>query len=250
MKLLSFDLEIAKQLPDDVKDWADHRPFGITCAAVAWFTDADQYNVETQVYFDILNGDPDRPAPQMSQGLALELAHLLKYFVDQGFTLVTWNGLGFDFSVLAEECGDPVLCRELALAHIDPMFELFCRKGYPLGLDTAARGMGLGGKLEDLNGAMMPGLWAQGEHRKVLDYLRQDVTITLQLARDIVGLGGLAWRSRSGRRQNVGIKCLPASEAMLLPMPNTEWMAEPIPRAKFTAWLETPATAAPADVEF
>ena len=38
------------------------------------------------------------------------------------------------------------LCSRVALNHIDLMFHFFCEKGYPLGLDAAAKGMGLPGK--------------------------------------------------------------------------------------------------------
>ena len=33
MKLLAFDLEIAKPLPEGCTDWKAHSPLGISCAA-------------------------------------------------------------------------------------------------------------------------------------------------------------------------------------------------------------------------
>ena len=80
-----------------------------------------------------------------------DLGELLKTMVDavnKGWNIVTWNGLGFDFDVLAEESGEWEICRELALDHIDMMFHFFCIQGYPLGLEKAAQGMGLSGKME------------------------------------------------------------------------------------------------------
>ena len=64
----------------------------------------------------------------------------------QGFTIVTWNGLGFDFDVLAEESGLPRECAETGLDHVDMMFHVLCKLGHPLGLDAAARGDEGGGQ--------------------------------------------------------------------------------------------------------
>ena len=33
LKLIAFDIEIARSLPDGVEDWSHHRPLGISCAA-------------------------------------------------------------------------------------------------------------------------------------------------------------------------------------------------------------------------
>ena len=35
MSLISWDIEIAKILPENVADWKVHRPLGISCAAAA-----------------------------------------------------------------------------------------------------------------------------------------------------------------------------------------------------------------------
>jgi len=46
-----------------------------------------------------------------------EVAALVRYLLDmadQGFTLLTWNGLGFDLPVLAEESAMLDECRRLA----------------------------------------------------------------------------------------------------------------------------------------
>lgn len=33
MKYLAFDIEVAKETPEDAPDWKQYRPLGITCAA-------------------------------------------------------------------------------------------------------------------------------------------------------------------------------------------------------------------------
>jgi len=53
-----------------------------------------------------------------------EAATLVRYLEDQvahGYGVLTWNGLGFDFVVLAEESGMLQECRALALSHVDMM---------------------------------------------------------------------------------------------------------------------------------
>ena len=81
----------------------------------------------------------------MSREEAAALVRYLSEQVEHGHTFVTWNGLGFDLDVLAEESGLFDCCRALALAHVDMMFHVLCRLGYGVSLDAAARGMGVTG---------------------------------------------------------------------------------------------------------
>ena len=83
----------------------------------------------------------------MSQQDAAALVRYLTAQVAQGYTLLTWNGLGIDLDILAEEARMLPQCRTLALAHVDMMFHAFCQLGHGVGLDAAAKGMGLAGKL-------------------------------------------------------------------------------------------------------
>jgi hypothetical protein len=45
------------------------------------------------------------------------------------YTIVTWNGTGFDFDILAEESGMLAECKGLAVNHVDMMFHVLCRLG-------------------------------------------------------------------------------------------------------------------------
>jgi hypothetical protein len=53
-------------------------------------------------------------------------------------TVVTWNGVGFDFDVLAAEAQMLAECRALALAYVDIMFNVVCRLGYGVAESTPA----------------------------------------------------------------------------------------------------------------
>ena len=102
----------------------------------------------------------------MNQEQAGELVQYLATQVENGYTIATWNGLSFDFDILAEESGMLAECRNLAVDHVDMMFHVLCRLGFGVGLDAAAKGMGIAGKPEGMSGAMAP-VWAAGNRETV-----------------------------------------------------------------------------------
>ena len=175
----AFDIEIVKEIPAGVADWKTIRPLGISCAATACSNSAFEYVTH---YHKDENGEPAEGA--MTPEEVGELVDRLLYMDEQGYTIVTWNGLGFDFDVLAEESGRWQECRDLALRHVDMMFHFLCRKGFPLGLNTAAHGLGLPGKTEGMHGDLAPVMWAKSldDRKKVLEYVAQDAVTTLQVA--------------------------------------------------------------------
>jgi hypothetical protein len=232
-KYLAFDIETAADIPGTDFNWRPHRPIGITCAAIA------TSDVPQPV---IWHGKTDggTPAPRMARDEAREIVKSLTAKVAEGYTIVTWNGLGFDFDVLAEESDAAELCRELALGHIDMMFHVLCEKGFPVSLEKAATAMGVAGKLEGLSGWQAPRLWAKGEHQKVLDYVAQDVRVALQVAHAAEGRNSFSWTTQKGTVSSLPLKrgWLSVREALKLPEPDTSWMSEPIPRKSFSGWLE------------
>jgi hypothetical protein len=230
MKYLAFDIEIAKELPEGEIDWKDHRPLGITCAA-AYSSDGGLWNWWA-------HDERGKFTPAMTGEQCAQMVNDLGYMVDVcKYDLLTWNGLGFDFDILGEESEAFTLCRRLALGHIDMMFHFFAEKGFPLGLDKAAKGMGLPGKPEGMDGALAPALWSQGEYHKVLDYVSWDVKNTLALAQVVEKKERLDWISNSGRPNSWQCQgWLQAKEAMKLVEPDTSWMTNPWPREKFYKW--------------
>ena len=231
-KYLAFDIETAKLSPEDGSDWRSSRPLGISCAATL-LGDSNE--------LVLWHGGNDRahPGDQMSKQEAAGLVEYLATQVEHGYTIVTWNGLGFDFDVLAEESQMLAECRKLAANHVDMMFHVFCQLGHGVALDAAARGMGLKGKLEGMKGADAPVLWAQGKREEVLRYVTQDVRASLELAVACESHGELRWVARSGKRRSLMLSegWLTVSEALELPLPDTSWMDEPWPRTKFTGWM-------------
>lgn len=172
-----------------------------------------------------------------SAGDAQKFVRELHALADSGYTLLSWNGLSFDFPVLASASGLHEVCAKLALRHVDIMFHVVCARGHYLGLDKAARGMGLAGKLQGVTGAKAPELWAAGQRELVLDYLAQDVKTLLELALAIEKRGGVRWVSGSGRENFLAMeRLLTVEEALALPLPDTSWMTDPPDRQKLAAW--------------
>ena len=229
-KYAAFDLEITKQISGDFNQWKNHRPLGISCAGLLF------EGQEPRLWYS--RNEEGEIQPQMNKTDLGDLLKTMREAVQEGWTIVSWNGLGFDFDVLAEESGEWEICRELALNHIDMMFHFVCLQGYPLGLDTAASGLGLGGKMDGVSGADAPALWARGEFDTVLAYLAQDVVTTLEVAKTVDQLGYISWISRKGNPQRARLSSgwLPANAAMDLPLPDTSWMSNPLPREGFYQW--------------
>lgn len=230
---LAFDIETAKEVPGEDFNWRPHRPLGISCAA-AFPQDAK----EPIVWYG-KNSD-GTPAQRMSQE---ETGNVVRELVDrvaQGYTLLTWNGLGFDFDVLAEESGCYRERRELAFNHVDMMFHVFCDRGYPVKLDKAAQGLGIPGKPPGMSGLLAPQLWAQGRYQDVLNYVIQDVRIALQVATKCEAKRRFEWITRRGSSSSMDLPrgWLGVRDALRLPEPDTSWMDNPTPRHEFTQWLK------------
>lgn len=227
---LAFDLEIAKILPDGITDILQYRPLGISCAATL------VTGGEPAVWHGL--GESGAISDVMSREDVRKFVLYLLEMVKSGYTILTWNGLGFDFDVLAEESGMYEECRDLALNHhVDMMFHFVCLKGYPVSLSKAAEGMNLAGKHMGLSGSEIPKLWADGKRQEVLGYVAQDVRMTLALAEAVEKRRLFRWFSNAGRLMEQAIpKWLPACEALELPLPDTSWMKDPLPRGRFAAW--------------
>ena len=231
-KYVAFDIETAKILPEVAGELKAHRPLGITCAATYCSTD-----LTPRVWHGLTDGG--QPTSQMTREDAAKLVNALTAFVDAGFTILTWNGLGFDFDILAEESGMLAECRRLACGHVDMMFHFFCERGFLIRLDSAAKAMRLEGKSQGVEPHMAPRLWAEGRHKEVLDYVSQDVRATSQLAQSCESQRCLRWLTSKG---GIGEAKLPrgwltVDESRRLPEPDTSWMNQPIPRSRFTDWL-------------
>lgn len=231
-KYCAFDIETAKILPENFGDLHDHRPLGISCVAL-WCEDKP----EAEIFY---SKDPGgNAADKMSIN---DLSSFIDTLIDktkQGYDIVTHNGIGFDFDILAEESGRFDDCRELALNHIDMMFHFFCGKGFVIGLNAAAKSIGIS-KPDDIDGSIAPQLWKQGNYQQVLDYVAQDCRLTLDVALSSEKNKKITWITRKGSTAFFVLPSgwLSVGEAMKLPLPDTSWMDNPWERSKFTGWTK------------
>ena len=246
MAFVAFDIEIAKDIPDEERDWMALAPLGIACVALMRHGESEpllRFNPrQHQDYYEPTTSAMNR------QALDLVIDELVA-LADRGDTLVTWNGTSFDFQVLALESGRRKDCARLALASIDMMFWLVCQRGHPLALDTALAGMGLGSKLHEvelagggktvINGKEAPRLWRAGEFEAVLTYCGGDVRRTLELSLECQRQQKLRWISRRGAQSIVplGTRWPTVRECLELPVPDTSWMTNPLDRRTFVNWM-------------
>ena len=269
-KLASFDLEIAKALPDKQcpscqsenvlvsnkdamckdcgktgnihdfrSDWKNHRPLGITCAAVYQHVPAHALFISSPVRAWV---DYQHTPQDIVNGL-IDLVH-------NGYTIVGFNSLSFDFDVLAEESGMYKECAELALIHVYLMFIVVTLRGHFLGLDKAAKGANIQGKLhdvtlsngqklDDMSGGKAPGLWKAGEYKAVLDYLADDVRSTLELAEWIEKNKMIRWISERGYEQKIYVpKLYTVRECLELDPILPDWVTNPVERKSMMEWIK------------
>jgi hypothetical protein len=243
MAFLGFDMEIAKPAPDG-PDILAGRP-GIACAALAREGDA-----HTEMLFDpVVSPELFDPATRaMTHEGALRILAVLEEAAGRGETLVTWNGAGFDFRLLADETGRRQDCARLALKSVDMMFQVLCERGHPLALDTALKGAGLppkvsqialrSGDLVAIDGAAAPRFWQEGEYAAVMRYCAADAEQTVALAVACQRSHRLAWVSQKGRPNEIYLRTgwLTVEQCLALPVPDTSWMSRPMTRDSVVGW--------------
>ena len=231
-KYLAFDIETAKDIPGEEFHWKPHRPLGITCIA-SQSTESDELRIW------LTHMDSGTPAPQMVRA---DVAAFVRYLIGaaaEGFVPLSWNGLAFDFDVVAEESALVEECRMLARDHVDMMFHVVCEKGFPVALKNAASGLGVKGKLAEVEGMDAPSLWASGQYDLVTDYVAQDVRTTLAIALKSESQRSFAWTTRKGTISSMPLPrgWLTVEMAARLPLPDTSWMSDPLSRSDFMSWL-------------
>jgi hypothetical protein len=241
VKFVAFDIETAREAPEDKDDSYD---LGVTCVGtcIVEGTDRIARTWHGGKWFG-------RYEERMPEDKVTEFVGWLLAMTDRGYDIVSWNGLGFDFRVMAESApGIRGMAVDLALDSIDPFYAMLCEKGFGIGLATAAEGMMVEGKADGMDGLDAIEMW-QGppsDQRRVLEYVKQDAETTANVYEAVVAAGHLRWTSRSGRTNYwrpvlkvVGdrpFRMLTVEEASALPEPDTSWMTDPWPRSDFYGW--------------
>lgn len=158
-KVLAFDLEISRPLPPGDRNLS---PFvGVSCVS-ARLSDQDKPIIWHAG--QSLSTFEEWPYPaEMNPDELAEVAKFLLLHAGLGYEIVTWNGLAFDYDVLARGIGDPVASEglaRLALTQYDPAFLQVCQSGYMVKLAKIAEGLEVGSKMAGMKGALAPVLWS------------------------------------------------------------------------------------------
>lgn len=245
MKYVSFDIETEGKAPESR---TDSYKIGVTCIG-AYVRDGHATHKR------VWHGEEQPDGRIANKMRPVEVQAFIQYLCEMqqdGYTIVAWNGASFDLRVLAEEAANHewyLNARDLALSHVDPMFQMLCHKGFPVGLDAVARGMGVAGKLEGMDGVKAVEMWATGtrqDQERVLDYVLQDAVTTGQVYEKIIEHGGIAWITRRGKRSYAtftgkmigdGLQLPSVRECVeQIPLPDTSWMSSPLTRSDLIGW--------------
>lgn len=230
----AWDIEIAGTL---------EHPEGITCAAT--YTSGGEN--APMIYHGPTLIEDGRITEVMLPSDLKRMLNDLRVWEEQGYPIVSWNGVGFDWRVLASFMADPQdkkLCATLALQGYDPGFHFFCAKGFMPGLNKVCRAMGVKGKLEGMDGVQAIEKWKEDRPAQelVLKYVQQDAIATADAFRAIRGAGKISWITRSERLRHWtpnDRQILKAGQALAsLPVPDNSWMDDPWTRDKFVGWIE------------
>jgi hypothetical protein len=192
MKLLSFDIEIADIF--DLKPHEDiekYAPFHISVAATAIYQGDEKiwHSADSQ----------NKPLLQMTQTTANDLLAYLKAKQDEGCCICAWNGLKFDLQWIGYNAKNMQLASEVALQMYDPMFQFFNQRGFPVGLASVAKAMGIK-QSKLMNSEDAPKQWQAGNYQKVMDYVLGDCQMTNLIANEIIKRKEIAWVPDAGRR--------------------------------------------------
>jgi hypothetical protein len=229
--MIAFDIEIRDEFELRPGEDLDARgPFRISVAAIH-----DAESGRTRVWHD--RDASGEPAGHLDPALARAVLEQLRAWQLQGKRIVAWNGLSFDLRWMGEAANDLRLAREVALDLIDPMFQFYCLKGFPVGLQAVATGLDLPVR-KLMDGKDAPAAWNRGERRRVIEYVEEDCRITTLVCSTIEKRRAIIWRTSKGSLSEQRMpKLLPVSACLELPEPDTSWMNAPIPRSKFAGWL-------------
>jgi hypothetical protein len=229
-KILSFDIELADVFTqEDGEEMEAYAPFHISVAATV------VPGGEERIWYS--EDANHAPLLRLTESRARELLAYLAGKRDEGYKLFAWNGLKFDLRWIGYAAGDMEAARNIASALYDPMFQFFCRKGFPISLEAVARGMEVS-RSKTMSGADAPKEWVAGNFEKVFEYVLNDCRITNDVVVKIAERKAIAWITRKGERREEPLDPLMPVESLLGgPDPDQSWMSRPILKKSFYQWF-------------
>lgn len=230
--IYGFDIEIATPFPEDGSHWSSVGALGVSCASVV------AEDGSGMLWYSAPG------APSMTQNAVKQMLSYITYLIKAGHQIITFNGAGFDWRMLGYEIGDFSLVSKLARVSYDPCYAMLKMRGFPVGLAATCAGMGLEGKLADMDGKTAVDKWSDYLMRpKIMEYNIQDSRVTMQLGQILRERGVLRWVTQADRIAEQDLPFLPTSHYMTLPMPDQSWMRpkpgfeRPPQEEDFVGWI-------------
>lgn len=228
----------------------------IACGGIAMFGGVSKLN--ELVYGQMLTGEisPELQVFHSGVGNPMErqavgaLVDLLLDIHQSGHKIVTWNGTGFDFRLLAHESGRFADCAKLAREHYDLMLAVVGMRGHWLAVEKALNGADIsvalpsvqlrdGTVVDSVTKAHVPNLWQSGESMAVFKYTDDILTKVLLLAHHVLLSGKIGWIANSGRWNSVRLdRLLTVNECYGLPPVTTAWATSPKTVDSLAGWTK------------
>jgi len=134
----------------------------------------------------------------MSQAEVRSMIEQFAAWVDEGYTLLSWNGARLRLQRSGRGVGPDGGMRTHRPRPCGHDVHVVCALGYPVALGKAAEGLGLPGKSGGISGCDAPVMWAQGRFAEVLEYNTQDSRLALAIALEAERRGELLWITPQG----------------------------------------------------
>ena len=175
----------------------------------------------------------------MTKTTANDLLAYLKAKQNEGYWVCAWNGLRFDLQWIGYNAQNTKLASEIALNMYDPMFQFFNQRGFPVGLASVAKAMGIK-QSKLMNSEDAPKQWHAGNYKKVMDYVLGDCQMTNLIANEIIKRKEIAWVTQKNEiRTEPVFRLKTVAEILKEPEPDQSWMKTKISRKSFYEWFPT-----------
>jgi hypothetical protein len=255
VRWVAWDIEIAKEIHGP--DWKSQGPLGISCAATLTSEGEDA------LWCSDLPPDASSDTPYPAQMGSDEVAEMIAYLYDlfcQGYFIIGYNSLSFDWNIVADEARSDhwgAQCARMAMHHIDVAFQMRTEMGYMIKLDKMAQGLGVQGKTEGMHGDLAPILWngySEATEQEAKDaiqalgvepgtreaqdlclvYVLGDVQATTNVYTTLARKGYTYWITQRGSRSRypwepefINGRLKTVTECLQWPEPDTGWMTSP-----------------------
>lgn len=237
MNFLALDIETSAII-EDVSQLDKIESLPIACICAVWVEDGvfhRRFFTSPIDRTDLNNGH----ALQMDCIDVAQAVVWLGLKARDGYTLCAWNGASFDMKWIARNAvyGAARLVPDITRKMIDPMFQFFMLRGFPVSLAAACKGLGIQQE-KAMSGADAPKAWREGRQQEVIDYCFGDCELTLLAVDAIQKKGGVSWITQRGMPKFCafdGLKTV--EECMTFPEPDQSWMSTPLKKEKFIGWL-------------